>query len=464
LVNYDREETMPSKKRSVMIAVLVIGSTLLAACAAPTPEQVEVTREVTKIVEGTPEQVVEVVTATPEPEKEELVELPESIVVGCLEPLTGAHGVFGTEAKIGMEMAIEHINDAGGIESLGGIPLELVVEDCGESADSAKLGAESIVSKHRPVAILGTYISRLTMAATEVTEREGVIIIADALLDDLTSTGRRYLFRPCPKAGQHGRSSVQFVVDMAEKAGTPVEKVAILNEDSAFGRGVSTGAMQSALDNGLTVVYQAEYPYDISDASTIVADVAQAEPDFIAHCPYFMDGIIFANAFREANALPKFIAGMGACGFADPESIEAMGDTANYYSNTYSYNPFKDTPQNNKFVEAFEAEVGHIPTEAAGMNYYAMWVLKEALEASGEKFPEDPLNVDNLRQAFLSLDLTSGPAVETYPGDHVFFNEQGDNPDAKAVVLQVIDGEPKAVWPVEDAEVEAVFPRPDATY
>lgn len=455
---------MPSKKRSVIIAVLVIGSTLLAACAAPTPEQVEVTREVTKIVEGTPEQVVEVVTATPEPEEEQVVELPESIVVGCLEPLTGAHGVFGTEAKIGMEMAIEHINDAGGIESLGGVPLELVVEDCGESADSAKLGAESIVSKHHPVAILGTYISRLTMAATEVTEREGVIIIADALLDDLTSTGRRYLFRPCPKAGQHGRSSVQFVVDMAEKAGTPVEKVAILNEDSAFGRGVSTGAMQSALDNGLTVVYQAEYPYDISDASTIVADVAQAEPDFIAHCPYFMDGIIFANAFREANALPKFIAGMGACGFADPESIEAMGDTANYYSNTYSYNPFKDTPQNNKFVEAFEAEVGHIPTEAAGMNYYAMWVLKEALEASGEKFPEDPLNVDNLREVFLSLDLTSGPAVETYPGDHVFFNEQGDNPDAKAVVLQVIDGEPKAVWPVEDAEVEAVFPRPDATY
>jgi len=315
---------MSSKKWSVVIAVLVIGSTLLAACAAPIPERVEVTREVTKIVEGTPETVVEVVTATPEPvveEEEEVVELPASIVVGCLEPLTGAHGVFGTEARIGMEMAITHINAAGGIESLGGIPLELVVEDCGESADSAKLGAESIVSKHRPVAILGTYISRLTMAATEVTEREGVIIIADALLDELTSTGRRYLFRPCPKAGQHGRSSVQFVVELGEKAGTPVDKVAILNEDSAFGRGVSTGALQAALDNRLTVVYQAEYPYDISDASTIVADVAKAEPDFIAHCPYFMDGIIFATAFREANALPKFISGMGACGFADPESI-----------------------------------------------------------------------------------------------------------------------------------------------
>ena len=37
--------------------------------------------------------------------------LPEKIVVGCLEPLTGAHAVFGTEGKIGMEFAVKHINE-----------------------------------------------------------------------------------------------------------------------------------------------------------------------------------------------------------------------------------------------------------------------------------------------------------------------------------------------------------------
>ena len=39
--------------------------------------------------------------------------LPEKIVIGCLEPLTGAHAVFGTEAKIGMEFAVQHINESG---------------------------------------------------------------------------------------------------------------------------------------------------------------------------------------------------------------------------------------------------------------------------------------------------------------------------------------------------------------
>ncbi|MGB9833471.1 MAG: ABC transporter substrate-binding protein [bacterium] len=435
-------------KRIGIGKIIVLATTLvlvLTSCAAPQQTQ-------------TPTQTASP-SATPTGKK-----LPDKIVVGCLEPLTGAHAIFGTEAKVGMEIAVKHINEAGGIQSLGGIPLELVSEDAGETADSAKLGAESIISKHHPVAILGLYISRMTVAASEVTEREKVILVADALVDSVTAMGRQYLFRPAPKASQHGVTAVEFVVQTATKAGQPVQKVAILNEDSSFGRSNAVGALQAALDNQLTVVYQKEYPYDIADVSSIVSEISAAKPDFVVHCPYFMDAILFAKTFREFNQIPKFIVGMGACGYTDPESIKALGDTANYYANTYSYNPAKNTAQNKKFVEDFKTKVGHIPTEAAGMNYYAMWVLKEALELSGKLFPDDPLNPDNLRQAFLKLDLTSGPAVDTYPTNHIAFTPTGDNPYARAVVMQVQNGEPKVVWPFDSAEAEPVYPRPDATY
>ena len=55
--------------------------------------------------------------------------------MGSIEPLTEAHAVFDGEAKIGAEIAISHINEAGGIKSPGGIPREIVVENCGEDAD-----------------------------------------------------------------------------------------------------------------------------------------------------------------------------------------------------------------------------------------------------------------------------------------------------------------------------------------
>jgi branched-chain amino acid transport system substrate-binding protein len=391
----------------------------------------------------------------------EAVALPEEIVVGILEPLTGSHAIFGEEAKIGIELAVKHINEAGGIESMGGLPITLVVEDAGSDADSARLGAESIISKHHPVAVMGLYISSMTAAASEVTDREKVILVADALVDSVTQQGRRYLFRPAPKAGAHGATAVEFVMDAAEASGITVDTVAIINEDSAFGRSNSFGALNAAINNGLTTVYQKEYPYDITDASTIVNEIAKSEADFVVQCPYFGDGIVFAKAFSDAKKVPMFISGMGASGFTDPQSIESLGAVAEGYTNTYSYNPAKDTPQNNKFVAEFTAQTGHIPTEAAGMNYYGMWILKEALEKSGEMFPDNPLDPENLREAFLALDLTDGPAIETYPADHIKFDGAGDNPDAKAIVLQVQNGEPKVVWPIEDAEAEYIFPRAD---
>jgi branched-chain amino acid transport system substrate-binding protein len=390
--------------------------------------------------------------------------IPKEIVVGCLEPLTGSYAVFGTEAKVGMEIAVRHINQAGGIKSLGGLPLKLVAEDCGESPDSAKLAAESLISKNKPVAILGLYISRLTIPVSEVTDRNKVILVADALADNLTAMGRRYLFRPSANAGMYGASAVEFIVDAAKKTGTKVERIAIINEDSAFGHTVAMGAANSAMLNKLTVVYQKEYPYDISDATSIVSDIANARPDVVFHCPYFMDAIIFAKTVREGGRMPKFIAGMGACGYADANSIEALGATDNYYTNTYGYNPEKPTAANKKFVADFKAATGNQPTDSSGMNYYAMWVLKEALELSGKMFASDPLNPENLRQAFLKLDLTSGPAVDTFPTNRIAFAENGDNPHARAVVMQVLNGQTKVVWPFAGAQVEPVFPRPDARY
>ncbi len=451
---------MNKKTIKTLLVFTTIFMLLLNGCGpAPTPQVVEVT----KIVEGEVQTVV--ITATPAPVEEEMpAELPEKIIVGALQPLTGTHAPFGSEAKIGIELAVKHINEAGGIKSMGGIPLELVVEDAGENADSARLGAESIISKHHPVAIFGTYISRMTAAASEVTDREQVFLIADALVDSITQMGRRYLFRPGPKASQHGMSSVRFVMEMAEKQGLEFTKVAIINEDSAFGRANTMGALDEAINWGLTTVYQKEYPYDITDATTIVNEIENSGADFIVHCPYFNDAIVFAKGFSESDKIPKFIAGMGACGYTDPQSIEQLGDMANIYTNTYSYNPAKDTEQNKKFVEEFKAQMGYIPTEGAGMNYYDVWTFKEALELSGTMFPDDPLNPENLRAAMLALDLTSGPAVDTFPGTRIAFTEAGDNPDAIAVIYQVQDGLIKVVWPVDVAEAEAIFPRLDSTY
>jgi branched-chain amino acid transport system substrate-binding protein len=437
------------KATKVLFAVVIIATLLLTACQPQTVIQ-------TVVVEKEGAQVV--VTATPAPVEKKV--LPDEIVVGVVQPLTGAFAVFGQDGKLGAELAVQHINEAGGIKSMGGKKLKIMVEDAGEKPDSAKLATESMISKNHPVAILGMYISRFVMAASEVTDREKVILIADALVPQVTMMGRQYLFRPGPTATQHGKMAYQFVKDVAKEAGVELKSMAVLNEDSANGRANTLGATEAALVDQFPVVTALEYPYDITDATQIVQQLQKTNPDFVVHTPYFNDAIVFGKAFQEIGYYPKFLAGAGACGYVDPESIKALGDAAEGISMTYSYNPAKNTTQNKKFVEAYKAQKGYIPTEGAGMNYYGAWVLAEALEYAGTNFPDDPLNPDNLRASFLALDLTSGPAVEVYPSEGIKFNAVGDNEHPGVVVLQVQNGEPKVVYPPTEAEAKPVFPNP----
>jgi branched-chain amino acid transport system substrate-binding protein len=439
-----------------VVAVAMVALVLLSACApAATPTPQVIVKKETQVVKET---VVQQVTAAPEP-----VQLPDTIIIGSLEPLTGGLAMFAGGALTAQKLAIQHINDAGGIKSLGGLKLELVSEDTTQDLDAARLAAESLISRHKPVAAVGMFMSRLTLGGSEVTEREKVILISDALVDTLMTRGFRYLLRAAPSSGQHGVTGVEFAMEAAEKFGVTVETVAILNEDSAFGRSVALGAAEEALKRMIPIVYQREYPYDISDVSSIVAGIQAADPDVVLHAAYFGDAILFAKTFEETGYKPKFILGLGGTGYTDPDSVEALGEVANYYANSYSYNPNKNTPQNNKFVQEFVAETGAIPTEGGGISYYSMWVLAEMFELSGQLFPDDPLNPDNLREAAQQLDLTSGPAVETVSTNHIDFDGTGQNIHARATILQVLDGELKVIWPFDEAEAEAAFPRPDAT-
>ena len=127
-------------------------------------------------------------------------------------PVSGLYARPGTVMREGAEMAVDHINAQGGIKSLGGAKLKLVVLDSGDTTEKAKNAAQRMVAQETDlVAASGAYLSSFTLAVTEVTERANLPVLTLSYSDLITDRGFKYVFqtsataarrqsRPCPRS------------------------------------------------------------------------------------------------------------------------------------------------------------------------------------------------------------------------------------------------------------------------
>ena len=127
---------------------------------------------------------------------------PAEVKVGLLVPLSGIYARPGQVMRMGAEMAIDHINAHGGIKSLGGAKLKLVVIDCGDTTEKAKNAAQRMVAQETDlVAATGSYLSSFTLAVTEVTERAQLPMLTLSYSDLITDRGFKYMFQTSATAG-----------------------------------------------------------------------------------------------------------------------------------------------------------------------------------------------------------------------------------------------------------------------
>src|SRR6202035_3583144 len=72
---------------------------------------------------------------------------PSEVKVGLMVPVSGLYARPGTVMREGAEMAVEHVKPQGGVKSLGGAKLKLVVRDSGDTTEKAKKAAQRMVAQ-----------------------------------------------------------------------------------------------------------------------------------------------------------------------------------------------------------------------------------------------------------------------------------------------------------------------------
>ncbi|CAN5165921.1 ABC transporter substrate-binding protein [soil metagenome] len=369
----------------------------------------------------------------------------KAVNVGVILPLSGANAQFGVNSRNGIELVADEINAAGGIKSLGGARINLVVADSTSTPTTAANVAQRLLSQNDVVAILCAFASSLTIAISEVTERRGVPLLTMSFSDQITGRGFENIFQVVAKASVIGTAQFDGTAAIAASAGQKLERIAIMYEDTAYGTSQAAGLREGAKAAGVQIVMDDAYPLGITDVTPLINKLRASGAQAVFPVSYLNDSLQIIRAMRQQRITIPAIG--GAAGYVIPDFEKGLGEFA---EGVLSISPanYDLAPE---LTERFRKRFGYFMVHEALEHAVCMDVLAQAMEKAKSPKPED------LRKALQGARFEGG-WTKAMTGGAVQFDKTGLNTLSVPVMVQWRNKELVTVWPADAAKAKAVWP------
>jgi len=378
----------------------------------------------------------------------------KEVKIALIVPLSGPWARQGELERMGAQLAIEHINNAGGIKALGGAKMKLIVSDAGDNAEKAKSAAQRLLAQEPElVGGLGAWLSSFTLAVTEVTERAELPWLTLSYSDLITGRGFHYVFQTSPTGADQAEKALPTIIELAQSAtGHKPTSVGIIMDNTAasvsFAKPMRSGGLEKA---GITLLVDETFTPPLSDATPLVQKVRAAKPEFLFLLP---------TAVSDDKLLLEKLSEMGL----SRSRLPVVGNGAHMAASELRVTAGKEIMEgvlvtlanwggrgHEKLVEEFKKRYGEPwMTQDSLSPYGHVWILKEALEKAGAA------DRKRVAEAIRAMDTTDGPA-RFYPGGRLKFDDKGRRVGAPLVIVQWRNGEPVPVSPPELAVARAMW-------
>jgi branched-chain amino acid transport system substrate-binding protein len=345
----------------------------------------------------------------------------DTIKFAAAGPMTGPSGETGQRMRAGIELAAKEINESGGI---AGKQVTIDFYDDEGKPEGAASVAQKIASDPDVFAVIGHINSSASMAALPIYKRAGLTEISgNSSSWKLTHLGYANFFRVIID----DFAQAPVVVDEAVQKGGR-KRLAIIYENSDYGKGVFDAASKEAKKLGVEIVDAETYTAGVDrDFSAQLTKIKAANPDaLIIGGQYGEGGPILSQAYRLGLTSDGKVLKLGFDGLRQDALIDLAGkEAAEGLLIFASFNSLSDAPLTTAFREKTMKLFGHPPTEQEAHNYDVVHVLKAAIEsgATKETLP------DVLRKT--SIEGVSG---------HLQFDANGDPVGKKMFIFTVKDG------------------------
>jgi branched-chain amino acid transport system substrate-binding protein len=239
------------------------------------------------------------------------------ITIGAIYPLSGPQAAGGKNELAGVQAALR----------LSNANVKLQVMDA-TTPEAARAAVDTLVSTYHVPAILGTYGSTLSAAASARAEELNTVYWETGAVADPITAHRHYVFRTVATGSALGRMAVTFTHDvLMPQYRLTSPRAVVVRVNDIYGRSVGGGEQELAQSVGINVVDVIEYDPHAYDANVIAARLAGDRADFLWDVSYLDDGVAIWNSILANHVTFKGAIGTSSA-FCMPEFSRRLGASA----------------------------------------------------------------------------------------------------------------------------------------
>lgn len=304
---------------------------------------------------------------------------PETIKIGFLGDLTGSVAMYGKPTLLGMEMAADEINAAGGVN---GKQIEIIEADNrGDKQEGASV-TQKFITRDKVVAVVGDPTTGITKVAAPICQKAEVVLLSAGA----TGTGVVELGDYVYRNTLLDSVAVPALVDYFTTE-LKYKKVAIVTSvDNDFSVGLTQVFKDAIKGKDFEVVADEKIKDGDKDFSGQVTNIKAKNPEIIFFSGYYTEGALFMKEVRKQGMTVNMF---GGDGLYSPTLIELGGQALEGSMVYVGFSPEQPTPETAKFIEDFKAKNnGQLPGLFEAQGYDAVVMLAEAMKKSNSIDPK----------------------------------------------------------------------------
>lgn len=334
----------------------------------------------------------------------------ETIMLGGIGPLTGDAAMYGNSAMNGAKLAVEEINEAGGVL---GKKIELeVLDDKNDPVESSN--AFNKLSEKNIVGLIGAVTSKPSDAVAQVAAGTGIPMITPTGTAQSITTHGENVFRAPFIDPYQGEVMAVFAKDELK-----LQKVAVIrNNSSDYSDGLATAFVEKANEIGLEIVADESYGESDVDFKSQLTKIQNTNPDALFIPDYYQKVSLIAPQARQVGFEGQLIGGDGWDGVIKSIKQDDLAtiDGA-YFCNTFALDD--ETEKVQSFIKKYSETYNESPQSFSALAYDAVYLMAEAMknaDSTDSKAVVDALksiNYDGVTGSF-KFDENRNPIKSVY--------------------------------------------------